>query len=119
MSDVKFTTFQQAVYSIRIRVLAPDKTQLSYKNGCGVAVDSEDRNPLSYHESHTLEEDGTYTFGYIPPGKYQVTAYFEPDFEGGEVKPFPEAAKWKPVRQEVVVRGDTEVVVHLEPANPN
>ena len=119
LPDVKLTTFREAVYRIRIRVLASDKTPFSYKNGCGVAVDSVGRNPLSYHESHTLEEDGTYTFGYIPPGKYQVTTYFEPDFEGGEIKPFPEAAKWKPARQEVVVRGDTEVVVHLEPAISN
>lgn len=119
LPDVKFTTVRQSLYRIRIRVRAPDGTQLLYKNGCGVAVDSEDRNPLSYHESHTLEEDGTYTFGYIPPGKYRVTTYFEPDFEGGEMKPFPEAAKWKPARQDVVVSGHTEVVVRLEPANPN
>jgi len=119
LPDVKFTTFKQAVYSIRIRVLAPDGTQLSYKNGCGVAVDSEDRNPLSYHISNTLEEDGTYTFGYIPPGKYRVTTYFQPDFEGDELKPFPEAAKWRPARQEVVVSGDAEVVVQLKSATPN
>lgn len=119
LPDVKFTTIRQSLYSIRIRVLTPDATQLSYKNGCGVAVDSEDRNPLSYHISHTLEEDGTYTFGYIPPGKYQVTTCFEPDFEGGEMKPFPEAAKWKPARQEVIVRGETDTVVRLEPTNPN
>jgi hypothetical protein len=114
LSDVKLSTFHESVYRIRIRVLASDKTQLSYKNGCGVAVDSVDRNPLSYHISNTLEEDGTYTFGYIPPGKYQVTTYFKPDFEEGETKPFPEAAKWKAARQEVVVRGDTEVVVRME-----
>jgi hypothetical protein len=119
LPDVRFTTFRESVYTIRIRVIAPDKTPLSYKNGCGVAVDSEDRNPLSYHIDHTLEEDGTYTFGYIPPGKYQVTTYFQPDFQGGEFKPFPEAVKWRPARQEVIVRGDTEVVVQLEPANPN
>jgi hypothetical protein len=119
LSDVKFTTFHQSLYTIRIRVLASDKTQLSYKNGCGVAVDSEERDPYSYRISHTLEENGTYTFFYIPPGKYLVTTYFQPDFEGGEMKPFPEAAKWKPARQEVVVRGDTEVVVQMEPTNPN
>jgi len=119
LPDVKFRTFRESVYTIRIRVIAPDKTRLSYKNGCGVAVDSEDRNPLSYHISHTLEEDGTYTFGYIPPGRYQVTTYFQPSFEEGEMKPFPEAAKWKPARQEVVVRGDTDVVVRMKPVNPN
>jgi hypothetical protein len=82
-------------------------------------VDSEDSNPLSYHISNTLQEDGTYTFGYIPPGKYVITTYFEPNFQGGELKPFPGAAKWKRARQEIIVRGDTEVVVHMESANPN
>jgi len=82
LPDVKFTTLHESVYRIRIRVLASDKARLSYKNGCGVAVDSEDRNPLSYHISHTLEEDGSYTFGYIPPGKYQVRTYFEPVVSG-------------------------------------
>ena len=35
------------------------------------------------------------------------------------MKPFQEAAKWKPARQEVVVSGDTEVVIELELANLN
>jgi len=34
-------------------------------------------------------------------------------------KPFPRASKWKPVRKEVTVSGDTEVVIHVEPANQN
>ncbi len=119
LPDVKFTIFHESVFRIRIRVLAPDKTQLSYKNGCGVAVDSEDRNPSSYHISHTLNEDGTYSFGYIPPGKYEVTTYFQPNFEGGTLKQFPEASRWKPARREVVVGGDTEVIVQMEPTNAN
>jgi hypothetical protein len=114
--DVKFTTSHETVYRIRIRVVTPDSTQLSYKNGCGVAVDSEDHNPSSYHISHSLEEDGSYRFGYIPPGKYVVTTYFEPNFEGGEMKPFPEWKRWKSAKQEVVVRGDTDVVLQMEPA---
>ena len=82
-------------------------------------MDSEDRNPFSYHISNALKEDGTVTFGYIPPGKYQVSTYFQPNFEGGTMKQFPDAGKWKPVRQEVVVHGDTEVTIQMEPANPN
>jgi hypothetical protein len=119
LPDVKFTAFYETVYRIRIRVVTPDKTQLSYKNGCGVAVDSEDRNPSSYHISQTLKEDGSTAFGYIPPGKYEVRTYFQPNFEGGEMKSFPEAKKWKPAKQEVVVRGDTDVVLQMEPASPN
>ena len=119
LPDVKFTTFNEPLYTIRIRLVTPDGTRLSYKNGCGVLVDSEYRDPLSYHVSHTLEDDGSYTFGYIPAGKYVITTYFQPNFEGGEVKPFPEASKWKQSRQEVIVHGNTEVVIQMEPAKPN
>jgi hypothetical protein len=116
--DVKFTTFHERLYTIRIRVVTSDGTPVSYKNGCGVAVDSELRDPLSYHIDHTLDEDGSYTFGYIPRGEYIVTTYFQPDLEGSEPRPFAEASKWKPARQEVLVRGDTDVLVQLEPAHP-
>jgi hypothetical protein len=47
LPDVKFMIFRESVYRIRIHVLAPDKTQFSYKNGCGIAVDAEDGNPFS------------------------------------------------------------------------
>jgi len=110
LPDVKFITFRQSVFKIGIRVVTPDGIPLSWKDGCSVAVDSEENNPLSYHESNLLEADGTHAFGYIPPGKYQVTIYFEAT---------PKAAKWKATRKEVVVSGDTEIVVKLEPANPN
>jgi hypothetical protein len=113
---VKFTTFYERLYTIRIRVVTPDGTQLSYKNGCGVAIDSVYQDPLSYHISHALNQDGSYTFGYIPAGKYVVATYFQPDFEGDEWKPFPEASRWKPARQEVIVRGDTEVILRMESA---
>lgn len=59
-------------------------------------MDSEDRNPSSYHISNLLKEDGSVGFGYIAPGKYEVRTYLQPDIEGGKVKPFPEAKKWKP-----------------------
>jgi hypothetical protein len=119
LPDVKFTTFNEPLYTIRIRLVTPDGTRLSYKNGCGVLVDSEYRDPLSYHVSHTLEDDGSYTFGYIPAGKYVITTYFQPNFEGGEVKPFPDVAKWKQARQEVIVRGDKEIVIQMEPVKTN
>jgi len=118
LRDVKFTTFYEHLYTIRIRVVALDGTRLSYRNGCGVQVDSVYRDPLSYHINHTLEEDGSYTFGYIPAGKYVISTYFQPNFEGGEVRPFPEASKWKQTRKEVVVGGNTEVVIQMEPAKP-
>ena len=39
--------------------------------------------------------------------------------EGGELKQFPEASKWKSAKQEVTVRADTDVVVQMEPFNSN
>jgi hypothetical protein len=119
LPDVRLTTFHEPLYTIRIRVATPDGTRLSYKNGCGILVDSEYRDPLSYHISNMLKED-SYTFVYnVPAGKYVITTYFQPNFEGGEAKPFPEASKWKQARQEVIVRGNTEAVIQMEPAKPN
>jgi hypothetical protein len=118
LPDVKFATFHESVYTIRIRVLGFDGTPLSYKDGCGVAVDSESGDPLAYHISNYLREDGTDTFGYIPPGKYVVATYFQPKFPGGELKQAP-VCQWNKARQEVMVRGDTEVTVRMEPAKPN
>ena len=119
LPDVKLTTFYEQLHTIRIRVDTSDGTKLSYKNGCGVLIDSIHRDPLSYHISGTLEEDGSVTFGYIPPGKYVITTYFVPNFAGGRGVPFPEASKWKSMRKEVIVRGDTEIVIHVEPAVSN
>lgn len=119
LPDVELTTFYEPLYTIRIRVATPDGTRLSFENGCGVMVDSVYRDPLSYHEDHTLEKDGSYTFGYIPAGKYIVTTYFQPDFKGAQMRQFPEASNWKPARQEVIVSGNTEVVVQMQPTKQN
>jgi hypothetical protein len=115
LPDVKLTTFYESLFLIRIHVVRPDGTPLSYKEGCGVMVDSVDRDSLSYHINHALEEDGTYTFGYIPAGKYQVRTYFQPDYRENPPKPFAEAAKWKPAVRDVTVSANTEVVIRLEP----
>jgi len=116
LPDVSITTFREKLYRIRIHVVTPDGTSLSYKNGSGVLVDSVHRDPLSYHISHTLELDGSYTFGYIPAGKYVVATYFQPDFSSPQPKQFPEASKWKAEQKEVIVSGNTDVVITMEPA---
>ena len=103
-------------YGIRIRVTATDGTRFSYKNGCGVAIHSPKSDALSYQVSHVLQEDGSYTFGYIPAGPYTVTTYFQPNYEDPERRLFPEASRWKPVSREIVVRGDTDVEIQMEPS---
>jgi hypothetical protein len=119
LPDVKLRTSYEQLHTIRIRVDTSDGTKLSYKNGWGVQINSTDRDPLSDHVSHTLEEDGSFTFGYIPDGKYVINTYFVPNFAAGHGEPFPEASKWKSVRKEVMVRGDTEVSIQVEPSIPN
>jgi len=119
LPDIKLTTFRERLYTIHIRVVSSNGTRFSYKNGCAVSVDSIYGDPLSYHIRHTLEEDGSYTFGYIPAGKYVITTYFQFAFNDGEMEISPEASRWKPARQEVVVRGDTEVIVPMELAKPD
>jgi len=114
LPDITFFTFFEPLYTIRIRVVNSDGTQLSWKNGCGVSVDSVYRDPLSYHISHTLEDDGSYTFGYIPGGNYVVSTFFEPDLSGDSPRPFPESTKWKAAQKQVIVKGDTDVVIQLE-----
>jgi hypothetical protein len=112
LPDVSLTTVRQRLYTIRIRVVTPHGRRLSCT---GVAVNSPYRDPLSYHIDHGLEDDGTYTFGYIPAGKYQVVTYFEPQ---GDDKPCSDASKWKPAQKEALVGGDTEVIIQMEPVKP-
>lgn len=115
--EVAFKTLQQPLYRIHIRVTTPDGTQLSYENGCYVRIGSTDRHPLSYSiPSFSLKKAGSADFRYVPPGKYVVTAYFEPDFSADPPKPFPEAAKWRTTRKEVSVDKDTEVLIQMERA---
>jgi len=115
LPDVTLATIREPVFRIRIRVRTPDGGHLSYNNGCFVVVQSEYRDPLSYRIDGFIEDDGSRTFGYIPAGKYFVDTYFVPVLVDGEEKMSPEASKWKPVHQEVVVSGDTDVVIRLEP----
>lgn len=112
LPDVKLTTVRERLYTIRIRVVTPEHSKLSCT---GVAVDSPYRDPLSYHINHSLEDDGTYTFGYIPVGTYRVATYFEPEDDD---KPCRDASKWKPAQKEAVVIGDTEVLITMETVKP-
>ena len=112
LPDVNLTTVRQRLYTIRIRVVTSDGSKLSCT---GVAVNSPYRDPLSYHIDGGLEDDGTYTFGYIPAGTYQVVTYFEQEDDD---KPCSDASRWKSAQKEALVSGDTEVVITMEPLKP-
>jgi len=113
LSDLHFTVQKQVLYKVVFRVVTPDGSPLL--GGIGVAIDSPDRDPLAYHESHELNQDGSYTLNLIPPGHYFMGSYIEPDFPSGQVPA--EASKWRMAKQEVDISGDTEVVIQLIPSN--
>lgn len=110
LSDLQFTVQKQSLYTVRFRVVTSDGSPLPWRN-LGVAIDSPDRDPLAYHESHGVNEDGSYTLGLIPPGRYFVSSFIEPDFETSQVPA--EVSKWRMAKQEADISGDTEVVLKL------
>jgi hypothetical protein len=61
-------------------VVTSDGSPLPWKN-LGVSIDRNDLVPLSYHENHGVNEDGSYTFGLIPAGQYIVRDFFEPSHD--------------------------------------
>jgi hypothetical protein len=73
----------------------------------GVAIESLDQDPLAYHESDGVNEDGSYTFGLIPPGHYIVSTYIE---RGHSIPD-----KWQMAKQEVDISGPGQVNVKLVP----
>lgn len=112
LRDIKLTVVRQPLYNISIRVITPDGRKLSCT---GVTVNSPYHDPLSYHNDHMLDDSGTYTFGYVPAGKYQVATYFERDENG---QPCSDESRWKRAQKDSLVNGDTEVVVQVEPLEP-
>jgi hypothetical protein len=93
--------------SIRER---PDLTPI---DNLGIAIESPDQDALAYHESHGVEDDGSYTLGLIPPGHYVVRTYVEPDFQTESI---PNATRqWKMAKREVDINSDAEVVLTLTP----
>jgi hypothetical protein len=112
LSDLQFGVQKQPLYTVRFRVVTSDGRPVPWRN-LAVAIESHDRDPLGYRESHGVNEDGSYTLGLIPPGHYIVSSFIEPDFETGQMPV--EASKWKMAKQEADISGDGEVVLKLVP----
>ena len=112
--DLQFRAFKEPIYTVTVKVATADGTPLPWNN-VGIAINSLDRDALAYHESHGVDEDGSYTLGGIPAGHYTVTGYLYPDVESGKVPE--DARKWQSTKREVDINGNTEVVVTLAPAH--
>jgi hypothetical protein len=93
----QFGTRNEAMYTVRFRILPGLGSPVNWRDW-GIAVDSPDRDPLSYHISHGVENDGSYTFGGIPAGRYTVSGY---------------SGRMRRTTQVVDIVGPTEVVLKL------
>lgn len=112
LEDVNFVVRSQPEYSVRFRIVSSDGGAVPWKN-LAVAIDSPDRDPLAYHESHGVNEDGSYTLGLIPPGHYAVQTYLQPEFDdNGNPQAVP---KWRMAKKDVDISGNTEVVLAISP----
>lgn len=74
LNGLQFGTRKEAMYTVHFRILPGLGSPVNWRDW-GIAVDSVDRDPLSYHISHGVENDGSYTFGGIPAGHYIVSSY--------------------------------------------
>ena len=111
LDDVNFVMRTQPEYSVRFRIVSSDGAAVPWKN-LGVRIDSPDRDALAYHESHGVNENGSYTLGLIPPGHYQVQTCLQPQFGEDDLQFVP---KWGMVKKDVEIRGNTEVDLVISP----
>jgi hypothetical protein len=113
LSDLRFTVRKQVVYTVSFRVVTPDGNPAPTAR-LGVSIDSPDQDALSYHLTQNRDEEGYYTVGYVPPGRYLVQTYIIPDFETGKAPE--ELSRWRMAKQEVDISADSKIVVRLNPA---
>jgi len=114
LADLRFTVRRQSVYTVSFRIVTPDGSPLPLER-LGVSIDSPERDALSYHLTQNRSEEGYYTVGYVPPGRYLVRTYIQPDFTSGKVPA--ELSKWRMAKQEVEIQSDSEIVLKLSPVN--
>lgn len=110
-----FQLHEESLYDIRIRAVTPEGTPPP-AGGMFVAIRATEQDGLSYRIGSYLEENGARTFGFIPAGKYIVTCAFAPELNSEKFSK--NIAMWLPsVEQNVLVTGNTEVVLKLIPKN--
>lgn len=115
LSDLHFSVAKEPLYTVRFRIVA-DGSPLPLEN-LGVAIDGTDRDELAYHLMQNENKDGIFFAGYVPPGRYVVQTYVQPDFNTGKVPP--ELSKWRMAKQEVDISSGSEILLKLNPATPH
>jgi len=113
LKDLNFTVEKQSVYTVTFRIVTADGTAAPPSKYLGVAIQGSERDPLAYHETQNVEDNGSCALGLIPPGHYSITTYLQPDPDTEQVPP--EITKWRMARKEVDITGDTQIILTLTP----
>jgi hypothetical protein len=112
LHGVEFRVQKQSLFTVRFRIKISDGSALPWKN-LGITIARPDHDPLAYHESHGIGEDGGYTLGLIPSGHYFVSSFIEPDFDTHRVAE--KVSKLQMVKEEVDIHGNAEIILELPP----
>jgi len=112
LKDLNFTVEKQSVYTVTFRIVTADGTAPPSKY-LGVAIQGSERDPLAYHETQNVQDDGSCGLGLIPPGHYSITTFLEPDPDTDQVPP--EVTKWQMANKEVEITGDTQIILTVTP----
>jgi len=115
LSNLDFAVRMEPVFTVSFKIVTHDGSPLPSQR-LMISIDSPYEDDLAYHlVQGRKDQDGYYTVGYVPPGKYLVRTLVRPDFPSRDV--LPELAKWRMAEQEVEIRGHAEIVLTLKPAN--
>jgi len=119
ISNIKFRVFTQLLYTVQVRVVRSNGSPLPWKQPwlfVKVVMRSPEVSSVSYKLARGLDEDGSCTFGYVPPGHYSITAYVHPP-------PPPEGISndiarsdlymWQRLEQEVTIAADSQIILKL------
>jgi hypothetical protein len=112
LRGLNFSVRKQRVYRVSFQIVAADGSRLPLDN-LGVMIDSHDRDALAYHLAQHLGDDGRYTVGYVPPGKYVVRTI---PWGMPSKQELAEISKWRMANQEVEITSDAKIVLKLEAA---
>ena len=104
--DVKLRVHEERLYTVRFQIVTSDGSPVPWQS-LGVAIESPNQGRFGYKVDHGVSEDGSYTFGLIPPGHYIVSTYV--------LFAHLVLTKWQMARQEIDISGPEQVNVKLDP----